>query len=84
VAKTHETGIRILAIERMLASGQMIKAGEIQQKLAQEYEIYAKESTIRRDIYTLNMFIPIESRPGPGGGFQRVNVLARCKEEKYD
>lgn len=80
MAKTHETGVRVLAIERMLATGRMMKLEDIQQELAKKYEIYAHKDTIREDIYTLNMFVPIESKRGPGGGFQRVDVLARCNE----
>lgn len=81
MAKTSPTKIRILAIERMLANGQRLKCEEIQQELEQKYEIRADRETIFNDIRTLDMFMPIESYPGPGGGFQRVDVLARCKEE---
>lgn len=80
MAKTHETGIRILAIERMLGGGRVMKLEDIQQELANKYEIYAHKDTIRTDIYTLNMFIPIESTRGRGGGYQIVDVLARCKD----
>lgn len=80
MARTHATGIRILAIERMLASGRRMKLQEIQQELEQRYEIHALKDTIREDIYTLNMFTPIESYRGHNGGYQRVDVLARCKD----
>jgi predicted DNA-binding transcriptional regulator YafY len=81
MARTPETRIRVLAIERMLNSGRRMKVEEIQQELARKYEIYADNRTIREDIYVLNMFIPIESKRGHDGGFQKVDVLARCKEE---
>jgi predicted DNA-binding transcriptional regulator YafY len=80
MTKSHDTGVRILAIERMLASGRKMKLKEIQQELAQKYEIYAHRDTIRGDIYTLNLFMPIESTSGNNGGYQRVDVLARCKD----
>jgi predicted DNA-binding transcriptional regulator YafY len=80
MTKSHDTGVRILAIERMLASGRRMKLKEIQQGLAQKYEIYVHKDTIRADIYTLNLFMPIESYTGHNGGYQRVDVLARCKE----
>lgn len=80
MAKTHDTGIRVLAIERMLANGRRMKIKEIQQELARKYDIHAHKDTIREDLYTLNLFTPIESYPGHNGGFQRVDVLARCKD----
>lgn len=80
MAKTNDTGVRVLAIERMLANGRRMKIKEIQQVLAQKYEIYAHQDTIREDLYTLNLFIPIESYRGHNGGYQRVDVLARCKD----
>lgn len=80
MARTYETRIRILAIERMLANGRRMKLKEIQQELAQKYGIHVIKDTIREDIYTLNMFVPIESYRGHNGGYQRVDVLARCKD----
>jgi predicted DNA-binding transcriptional regulator YafY len=80
MAKTSPTKIRILAIERMLAGGRRMKVKEIQRELERKYEIYANREAIFDDIAALNMFMPIESTRGPAGGFQRVNVLARCKE----
>ena len=81
MARTSPAKIRILVIERMLASGRRLKCEEIQQELERKHEIYADRKTIYDDIIALNMFMPIESYPGPGGGFQRVDVLARCKED---
>lgn len=78
--RTSEARIRVLAIERMLASGRKMRAKEIQQELERKYEIRADRRTIYDDIYVLNQFVPIESTRGPGGGFQRVDVLARCKD----
>jgi predicted DNA-binding transcriptional regulator YafY len=80
MARTSPTKIRILAIERMLAGGRKMKVEEIQQVLEQKYDIYADRKTIFDDISALDMFMPIESKPGNNGGFQRVDVLARCKE----
>lgn len=80
MARTSPTKIRVLAIERMLANGQRLKCEEIQQVLEQKYEIYADRKTIYDDIAALDRFIPIESYPGQHGGFQRVDVLARCKD----
>lgn len=80
MARTSPTKIRILAIERMLNSGRKLKCEEIQQVLEQKYEIYADRKTIFSDIAAINMFTPIESTRGNGGGFQRVDVLARCKD----
>jgi predicted DNA-binding transcriptional regulator YafY len=80
MAKTSPTKIRILAIERMLAGGRKMKVKEIQRELERKYEIYANKEAIFDDIAALNMFIPIESTRGPAGGFQRVDVLARCKD----
>ena len=79
MARTHDTGIRVLAIERMLANGRRMNLKEIQQELEQKYEIHANKDTIREDIYTLNMFVPIESYRGHNGGYQRVDVLERCR-----
>lgn len=80
MAKSLDTGVCILAIERIMASGRRMKIKEIQQELAQKYEIYAHKDTIRNYLYTLNLFTPIESYPGHNGGFQQVDVLARCKD----
>lgn len=80
MAKTSPTKIRVLAIERMLAGGRKMKVEEIQRELEQRYEIQVDRKAIFDDIAALNMFIPIESTRGPAGGFQRVDVLARCKE----
>ena len=80
MANTSPTKIRVLAIERMLATGQKMKCKEIQQELERKYEIYADRKTIYDDIIALNMFVPIESTPGQDGGFQRVDVLGRCKD----
>ena len=80
MAKTSPTKIRVLAIERMLANGQKFTTEEIQRVLEQKYEIYADRKTIFDDIAALNMFVPIESTRGPAGGFQRVDVLSRCKD----
>lgn len=80
MARTSPTKIRVLAIERMLANGRKLNVYEIQQELERKYEIVANRRTIYDDIIALNMFVPIESTPGPYGGFQRVDVLARCKE----
>lgn len=80
MARTSPTKIRILAIERMLAGGRKMNVEEIQQVLEQKYDIYVDRKTIFDDIRALDMFMPIESTRGPAGGFQRVDVLARCKE----
>ena len=80
MAKTTTTKIRILAIERILASGRKLKREEIQQELEQKYEIRADKKTIYDDIAILNLFVPIESTTGPGGGYQRVDVLERCRK----
>jgi predicted DNA-binding transcriptional regulator YafY len=80
MARTHDTGVRILAIERMMAAGRRMTLKEIQRELEQKYEIHAHRDTIREDIYTLNLFVPIESYTGHNGGYQRVDVLARCKD----
>ena len=51
MARTHDTGIRILAIERMLGNGRRMKLAEIQQELAQKMKFtliktpYARTST---------------------------------------
>lgn len=80
MAKTSPTKIRVLAIERMLANGRKLNVYEIQQELERKYDIYADRKTIYDDIIALNMFIPIESTPGPCGGFQRVDVAGRARE----
>ena len=80
MARTSPTKIRVLAIERMLANGRRMSTAEIQQELERKYDIRAEKKTIYDDIIALNMFVPIESTPGPGGGFQIVDVLARCKD----
>lgn len=80
MAKSSDTGIRVLAIERMLANGRRVKIKEIQQELARKYEIHASKDAIRGDILTLNLFVPIESTRGPAGGYQKVDVLKRCDE----
>jgi predicted DNA-binding transcriptional regulator YafY len=80
MAKTSPTKIRVLAIERMLAGGRKMNVEEIQQALEQKYDIYADRKTIFDDIRALDMFMPIESKPGNNGGFQRVDVLARCRD----
>ena len=80
MARTSPTKIRILAIERMLANGRKLKVEEIQQELFEKYEITADRKTIFDDIYALSMFVPIEGTRGQAGGFQRVDVLDRCKD----
>lgn len=80
MAKTCEIKIRVLAVERIMNSGRKLKVKEIQQALETKYGITANRETIFDDLYALNMFMPIESTRGPAGGFQKVDVLARCKD----
>lgn len=85
MAKTSDTKIRILAIERILANGQWYTVEAIQQTLEQRYDIRAVDrKTIFDDIIALDRFMPIESKPGRGGGFRRVNVLERCRTYKEE
>ena len=80
MAKWSDPKFRVLAIERMLSSGRKMSADEIRHELDRKYEICVGRRTIYDDIYVLSRFMPIESTTGHAGGFQMVDVLARCKD----
>ena len=80
MSKRDDAKIRLLLIERMLSYDKVISAAEIIRRL-EPRGIYADRKTIYDDMAAINKIMPLESKPGYGGGFYRVDVVRRIDEE---
>lgn len=78
--KSENSKIRVLAVAMMLRTGERMTTSKILRNLSAKYGITADRKTIYDDIYAINRFVPIESTPGRGGGYQVVDVLGRCND----
>ena len=74
-ASKEQCKIRVLAIERMLDEGRKITAHQIQRRLDLQYDIQVSRRTIYSDICAIDRFIPIYVTYGPGGGYQKYDVM---------
>jgi predicted DNA-binding transcriptional regulator YafY len=77
MAKKDDMKIRLLAVENIIRRGKKVTVKQILRELDSKYDISADRKTIRADIYAIDRFTPIESRPGRNGGYQMIDVLGR-------
>lgn len=79
MAKSEDTKIRLLAVNRILSRGKRVTSAQILRELDLRYGIQADRKTIYSDIYAIDRFTPIDAACGRGGGYQIVDVLGRCE-----
>lgn len=78
--KTFDSKLRVLAVYNMIARGHKITVKQILQELDNKYGITADKKTIYNDIYTIDRILPVEVSYGPSGGYQKLDVLGRCRD----
>jgi hypothetical protein len=74
MAKTDDMKIRLIAVYRMIESGQQLTAGKILRRLDAQYGITADRKTIYDDLRAIDRFIPLDIRGGVGGGVQKYDI----------
>lgn len=69
----EDAKIRLIAVYRMIESGQRMTTGKILRRLDAWYGITADRKTIYDDLRAIDRFIPLDMRSGAGGGVQKYD-----------
>lgn len=78
----EDAKIRLLAVYRMIESGQNLTTGKILRRLDAQYGIAADRKTIYDDLRAIDRFIPLDIRRGAGGGVQKYDIRNLFREEE--
>ena len=63
--------VRVLAVAKMMNEGNKLTVDDIRDRLELEYGIEASRVVVYSDLLAVEKFIPLESKTGPNGGYQK-------------
>ena len=78
MAKRDNSKIRLIAIYRMMESGEKLTSTQIIRRLKSQLDIEVDRKTIYSDLTAIGRFIPLQVESGCNGGAQKYDVLGGC------
>ena len=78
MAKRDDSKIRLIAVYRMMESGEKWTSTQIISKLKNQFDIEVDRKTIYSDLVAIDRFIPLRVEGGRNGGAQKYSVLGGC------
>ena len=78
MAKRDNSKIRLIAIYRMMESGEKLTSTQIISRLKSQLDIEVDRKTIYSDLMAIDRFIPLQVESGYNGGAQKYDVLGGC------
>jgi hypothetical protein len=76
--KRDDSKIRLIAVYRMMESGEKLTSTEIISKLKSQFDIEVNRKTIYSDLMAIDKFMPLQVECGHNGGAQKYDVLGGC------
>jgi hypothetical protein len=78
MAKRENSKIRLIAVYRMMESGEKLSSSKIISRLKSQFDIEADRKTIYSDLMAIDRFIALQVGGGCNGGAQKYDVLGGC------
>lgn len=78
MAKRDDSKIRLIAVYRMMESGEKLTSTQIIRLLKSQFDIEVDRKTIYSDLTAIDRFIPLQVENGCSGGAQKYDVLGGC------
>lgn len=78
MAKRDDSKIRLIAVYRMVESGEKLTSTQIISQLKNQFDIEVDRKTIYSDLMAIDRFIPLQVKGGCNGGAQKYDVLGGC------
>ena len=78
MAKGNDSKIRLIAVYRMMESGENLTSTQILNRLKSQFDIEADRKTIYSDLMAIDRFIPLQVDGGCNGGAHKYDVLGGC------
>lgn len=78
MAKRDDSKIRLIAVYRMMESGEKLTSTQIISRLKSQFGIEVDRKTIYSDLMAIDRFIPLQVENGCNGGTQKYDVLGGC------
>jgi hypothetical protein len=78
MAKRDDSKIRLIAVYRMMESGEKMTSAKIISRLKNQFDIEVDRKTIYSDLIAIDRFIPLQVTGGHNGGAQKYDVLGGC------
>ena len=75
MAKRDDSKIRLIAIYRMIESGEKLTSTQIINMLERQFDIKASRKTIYSDLMAIDRFIPLQSGLGRSGGSKKYDAF---------
>lgn len=78
MAKRDDSKIRLIAVYRMMESGEKLTSTQILNRLKSQFDIEADRKTIYSDLMAIDRFMPLQVETGCDGGTHKYDVLGGC------
>ena len=78
MAKRDDLKIRLIAVYRMMESGEKLTSTQIINRLKSQFGIEADRKTIYSDLIAIDRFMPLQVENGCNGGARKYDVLGGC------
>jgi hypothetical protein len=78
MAKRDDSKIRLIAVYRMMESGEKLTSTQVISRLKSQFDIKVDRKTIYSDLMAIDRFIPLQVEGGCNGGAQKYDVLGWC------
>ena len=78
MTKRDDSKIRLIAVYRMMESGEKLTSTQIIGRLKSQFDIEVDRKTIYSDLIAIDRFIPLRVYGGHNGGAQKYDVLGGC------
>jgi hypothetical protein len=78
MAKRDDSKIRLIAVYRMMESGENLTSAQIVSRLKTQFDIEVDRKTIYSDLIAIDRFIPLQVKDGRNGGAQKYDVFGGC------
>ena len=72
MAKRDDSKIRLIAVYRMMESGEKLTSTQITSRLKSQFDIEVNKKTIYSDLMAIDRFIPLKVESGCSGGAQNM------------
>lgn len=76
--KRDDSKIRLIAVYRMMESGEKLTSTQIIGRLKSQFDIEVNKKTIYSDLMAIDKFMPLKVECGHNGGAQKYDVLGGC------
>ena len=75
MAKRDDSKVRLIAVYRMMESGEKLTSTKIINRLKSQFDIEVDRKTIYSDLMAIDRFIPLQVESGCNGGTHKYDVL---------